>query len=680
MKKSNSFLWLLSFLFFIPPVIQAKIRTTVVTSSTEFHMGYLWHLHQPIYWPSPISAIYPRMERAWETIQKQDQGRQHPNPEKLREIFSVDDRIAVYQWRLVDAINSISFHPLSGAQVSYSGSLLENIISLGEADVLGYSPTWINNYRNFTPAKNAAQKSKLDFVNFTFHHSLAPLISPETLEMEIRLHQYIMKKTFNTESRGYFPTEMAFTPSMIPILKKLGITWTVIGNNHLARSSKDYPVIVGSGGENCDLPNKADQLNPNQGSSNYIRMQIDRGISPAAPAPFAFYPHKALYIDPQTGSTHTIDAIPADQALSWKDGYSSWDINLTESIRSKHSDARPPFFLLAHDGDNAWGGGFSYYQEWVKNLGEQTKSKNISISTVESYLEKYPIPSDDLVHVESGSWVNAESDFGSPQFINWHWPPSYKASGGIIQVDPSQGVSDKADFWRVNLATENSVKTAQQISGKAMRLEHVLNPVASDTAIEERAWHFYLGGLDSGFVYYGCHGDECERAVEAQKNAIKEILEPLADSKTKDKIGPTLFPPQRHPWNPGSKNFGVQYNYRITEFNKNDFFIWTYGFDVNDIKTAKVVVRFNGHYSPANRESQLYAASNKLGTWQNIELSRRVVDTVLKVKPDKIADYYWTQIKDAPVGYADYYIEAEDTIGNKTRSGIQHVYIGKPNL
>ena len=24
---------------------------------------------------------------------------------------------------------------------------------------------------------------------------------------------------------------------------------------------------------------------------------------------------------------------------------------------------------------------------------------------------------------EVGGWVNADGDFGSPQFINWNWPP-----------------------------------------------------------------------------------------------------------------------------------------------------------------------------------------------------------------------------------------------------------------
>lgn len=683
-KYKNNFLLWVFFLFNMEVVINichADISGTnprvEKTGGPPFFMGYLWHLHQPLYWPSAIGANYPRMERAWDTIQRQDQGRKHPQPEKLRDIFSVDDRVQAYQWRMRNALQSIFFQKLSGAQVSYSGALIENISSLGDVSALGYSPQWNQYYRQFYRELNGQGHHRLDFVNFNFHHSLGPLISTETLEMEIRLQQYLAEKTWGSQSRGYFPTEMAFAPQMIPTLKKLGVEWTILGNNHLARSAADFPLVIGSGGENCDLPNRADQLNPAQGSSSYLRLSIDRGVSPSAPIPFAFIPHKARYIDPSTGEIYKIDVVPADQALSWKDGFSPWDLNLTDPISSENSGGRPAFFLLAHDGDNAWGGGYSYYQEWVRNLSEQAQTKNIAISTVESYLQNFPVPNEDVVHVESGAWVNADSDFGSPQFINWHWPPTYKDSQGKIVVDPSKGVSDKADFWRVHVATENNVKTAQQILYPTPRLEHILNPVYGDTSVVERAWHFYLGGLDSGFVYYGCHGDECERAVEAQTHSLSGIRKLLESRASEDKTGPTLFLPQRHPWNPGGRNFGVQYNYKVTEASNNHFYVWTYGYDFSGINKMTLLVRFNKEKSPQYKESHLYENSSLLGSWQKIPLKKRIVETVLTVKPSQMADYYWTEVTEVPAGYADYYIEAEDNLGNRTRTLIQHVYIGK---
>jgi peptidoglycan hydrolase-like protein with peptidoglycan-binding domain len=63
--------------------------------------------------------------------------------------------------------------------------------------------------------------------------------------------------------------------------------------------------------------------------------------------------------------------------------------------------------------------------------------------------------------------------------INWHWPPSY-SSGAVNVVDPRVRVSDKADVWRVHIATENRVKTAQQIqntlTGYTNRIDQIRDP------------------------------------------------------------------------------------------------------------------------------------------------------------------------------------------------------------
>jgi len=53
----------------------------------------LWHLHHPIYWPDRRNnGGDHHYEDAWDSIQQQDGGRQHPSPEILRNIFGLDDR------------------------------------------------------------------------------------------------------------------------------------------------------------------------------------------------------------------------------------------------------------------------------------------------------------------------------------------------------------------------------------------------------------------------------------------------------------------------------------------------------------------------------------------------------------------------------------------------------------
>src|SRR5205823_12914859 len=116
-------------------------------AATGLHTSWLWHLHQPIYWPDHKGSDTNHYEAAWDTIQQQDAGRGHPTPEVLRNIFGLDDRINAYQGRPHDALSSISSYLNSAAQVSYSGAMMENVQSLGGANQLGYGSSWYSGNR-----------------------------------------------------------------------------------------------------------------------------------------------------------------------------------------------------------------------------------------------------------------------------------------------------------------------------------------------------------------------------------------------------------------------------------------------------------------------------------------------------------------------------------------------------
>src|SRR5438105_4421905 len=90
--------------------------------NNSVHTSFLWHLHQPIYWPDKRAAT-DHYENAWDTIMAQDAGRQHPSPEIVRQVFGLDDRIAAYQYRPKDSLSSITWLSKAGVQVNYSGAL-----------------------------------------------------------------------------------------------------------------------------------------------------------------------------------------------------------------------------------------------------------------------------------------------------------------------------------------------------------------------------------------------------------------------------------------------------------------------------------------------------------------------------------------------------------------------------
>src|SRR6059058_2431687 len=110
-------------------LLASSCLSTLVGSN--LHTSWLWHLHQPIYWPDHKVSTTNHYEAAWDTIQQQDLGRAHPSPEILRNVFGLDDRVAAYQSRPRDALNNLLGYANAGAQMSYSGALMENVQSLG---------------------------------------------------------------------------------------------------------------------------------------------------------------------------------------------------------------------------------------------------------------------------------------------------------------------------------------------------------------------------------------------------------------------------------------------------------------------------------------------------------------------------------------------------------------------
>ncbi len=640
----------------------------------------MWHLEQPIYWPDQQASGTDRYERAWESLVHRDGGAAHPQND-LREIFGKDDRVAVYQWRARDAINSIRGHAEAGAQISYSGGLIENIFSLGAAYQLGYSPGWYNALREARAwTTSGASKPRCDIVLFPFHHPLLPLCDDSTIRKEIQLYKSIYPDAWSASpgaSHGLFPSEMAFSTRVIPMLAAEGITWVFVSGEKLSRACSDFPVVLGSGGINCDPPNAADQLNPAQ--SNYYRVSISRGCAPAEAYPFAYTPHRAQHVNPDTGAIAQMIVVPCAQAVSWEDGYAAIGTGHFNNLQTHNDPNRPMLVVLAHDGDNAWGGGYSYYMEAVPNLVNSAQSSGYTASVVEEYLADHPVPANDVVHVEDGAWVNADGDFGSPIMLNWNWP-LVNASG---QIDIASGWAEDERNWAAITAAQNRVDTAEQIAG-SVNLRRILYPDAAATSAE-RAWHYFLGSLNSGYMYYGTAEDMEVKPTVACNEAVQHA-DAVIGNGSGDATAPTVWIPQRHPWNPGSLNFGPQYGYRQYQSN-GDFWVWTFVHDVSGIASVTFKYRLDsdGANPLSSTQNETYAGGAEVGAWQSLPMNFRQFPkgNVLNDPsidffelPTYIADEYYVQVTGIRSKLLDYYVEAIDTRGYVRRSPIQHVYVG----
>ena len=480
-------------------------------------------------------------------------------------------------------------------------------------------------------------------------------------------------------SAGFFPAEMCFSERMIPVLASEGIQWTIVPDVHIARACADYPYAANQ--DNCDPPNPADQQNPAQGY--FYPQSISRGVTTKVPVPYGLRPHRAQYTDPQSGAVTSLTVVPAADGMSWNEGYGLYGTGEIDAIASRNDPAKPMLVLFAHDGDNAWQGGYSYYHENVTQFSHAADRKGYEPTTVAEYLADHPVAEDDVVHVEDGGWVNADGDFGSPQFINWNWP-LVNSSG---QFDVANGWAEDERNWAVLTAAVNRVLTAEQYAG-APDIARVVDPRQPGTTRVEKAWHHLLAGHESGYMYYGAALDMEVKASLAANSAIRFADSVLAGGGT-DLTPPTVWLPQRLPWNPGGKGGGSLWRYPggAGASMSQDFWVWTFVSDVSGVDTVRFRYRLSADTTrrQPSAENRTYAGGSGVGPWQVMGMTRRAFpagnylndpNINFFVMPLAIADEYYVQVTGLKNVLADYYVEAVDDLGNVKRTAIQHVWVG----
>lgn len=656
---------------------------------SQVHTSYLWHLHQPVYWPEQSQWDPNVYQKAWESYWLKTNngnwyadGQQHPLND-LFEIFSKDDRKAVYQWRAKDAVQSLLSHPEAGAQVCYSGSLIENVNSLASAGQMGYSSGWQNNYITARGWQTSGGKPRLDITAFSMHHSLSPLVSERVLRKQLQVYKQAYNETFCTSpnySKGYWPAECSFSERIIKVLAQEGIEWSVIANSHLARTLNDYPLNFGTSGCNIDPPNGADMVATN--GLHWWNGQID-GRGGAFAAPYCYQAHKAKYVDPETGTEYKITVVPMCDLLSYKNGYALMGTGEIDThIAPYNNQAHPSIVLMAHDGDNAWGGGYDYYANSVPQFANAAAAQGYVPTTIQQFLTDHPVPENDIVHVEDGSWFNAESDWGHPQFINWLWP----MYTGDYSFNPN-GWTEDARNWAVLVAAENRVNMAEDLSG-GTDLNDILHPAGSSSAAE-KAWHHILPAFASDYMYYGSSLD-----MEVKQTLACNIASGYADQEIDNHPGidntpPTVFIPQRYPYNPGGIGFGPTYSYQQHQ-NSSDFTVWTFAYDVSGLQSVILKYRLDndGSNPLTDNDNDTYAGGSGVQVWQSIYMTERIFpagnvtgnpDINFFILPDYIANEYYAQVSGLSDTLVDYYIEASDAFGNVFKTPIQHVYVGNYN-
>ncbi len=300
--------------------------------------------------------------------------------------------------------------------------------------------------------------------------------------------------------------------------------------------------------------------------------------------------------------------------------------------------------VLHHDGDNYGGGTDSYYgsnfQAFVDWL--QANPTRFVCTTVQDYLDQFPPDPNDVIHVEDGSWSGADN--GDPEFKKWLGDPA------------ADGYSPDRNSWAVVTAAGNLVRTADRI-----------DPASANTA---NAWKYLLNAEASDYWYWdgSQNGIWDSHPTRAANQAVPYAQAVIAGGA--DLTGPTIFLPQREPYNPGGTEWGIA--------QPSDFEVWTYAFDVSGLASVTLKLRGDrdGAIPPAGADNDTYAGGPGVTAWSSLPMTASDMASRSDPLPLFRAERYAATVAGAADTLLDYYVEAVDGNGNVSRSPIRHVWVG----
>ena len=597
-------------------------------TNPPIYIAFLWHMHQPIYWP-------------YENVTQTAAANRYSY--SLYDIFN--QRVGPYTaWpktAVQKGINENMAH--FGAQVSFSGSLVENLNNLESAGNQNFT-NWKSHWNYIKNQKTSLNNPRLDMVGFGYYHPLMGLIDETDIRKQVQEHKRIFAQNFTgSYSKGIFPPENAFSPRMIPALVKEGFEWVLVDNIHFDRACLGYPYATGG---NLYEPNKADQVNPNP--NDWI--QLNGLWAPTkVSAGWGHRPHYVQYIDPATGQSYKIIAVPTSRYLGNEDGRGGFGALNYEQVLSQleqyNTDPNHPILVvLHHDGDNYGGGSEGYYNNNFQNFVNWLKENptRFVCTTIQDYLDMFPPSQNDLIHIEDGSWSGADN--GDPEFLKWNGHPG------------SDGYSPDRNSWGIMTAAKNFVQTAEQI-----------NANSNDTKL---AWKYYLVGQTSCYWYWdgsenGIWDSHPARAANLAIPYAKNVIQ-----TGQDQTGPTIYLPQRKPYNPGEKEWLINQPSNMN--------VWTYVFDISGLKYVKLKYRYDydGVNDPNTNHNETYAGGSDVSDWQELEMAGTYIPSRTNPAPLYKAKEFSALISGLANKLVNYYVEAEDSLGNISRSPIREVWIG----
>jgi hypothetical protein len=339
------------------------------------------------------------------------------------------------------------------------------------------------------------------------------------------------------------------------------------------------------------------------------------------------------YTDPE-GVVSKIIAVPAERYIGNEDARGGFGALQYPDVLGQVYDQmvahgtfdpqHPPFFLLHSDGDNHGGGAESYYKHNTGRLVEWIKGDpRFELVTIRDYLQTFPPDPEQAVHIEPGAWSGADN--GDPQFMKWF--SRYH-----------EAYSPDLNSWAVLTALQNAVHSIEDTRPTSRLLATITRLMLT----AETSCYWYWTGQT---VWDQQVTHAANLGYEHAGSEIDAIL-----TAGKDRTGPTLFAPWVTPENPGGKRWGQG----CLQDAPRQGIVHTFVYDISGVKRVTLILRTpRGETAFAMQDNGAYP--NQTGAAVT-------------------ANYYTA---DLPVGAGDvrYFIEAEDTQGNVSRSALERVYL-----
>ncbi len=542
-----------------------------------------------------------------------------------------DQRAGPYSAFIPDAVRQYVEGGLShaGLSTSWSGSLIEQLERCErEGLCYGHYERWAEPLRAMAQARTALGNARVNFSAFGFFHPLMPLVPARNIVKQILLHRGLIERVFGVPaSRILFPPETAFHVRMIPALCEAGVQAVIYDSIHRARACQRYPYAGPQ--EGMLPPNAAEQENPP--GQDWLQLQHVWAGSKISPS--LLRPEYIRYEDP-AGKVHSIIGVPAERYLGNEDARGGFGaLRYPEALGQVYDslaasgtwDPRhPPFFLLHSDGDNYGGGADSYSRHNTGQLVQWIQGDpRFELTTVEDYLQQFPLDPKQTVHVEPGSWSGADN--GDPQFMKWF--SRYR-----------EAYSPDLNSWAVLTALQNALHTLEDA-----------HPDAPGRAEAER---LMLTAETSCYWYWTGQEVWDAQVTEAANRALTYIQGELnaVVSGHQDRTGPTIFPPWMLPENPGGQTWGHQGLQPAAR----EGVVHTFIHDVSGLKRVVLKLRRDG------REEALPMCDGGVYPCRT---------------GARASAHLFTCALPVGAGNVRYVIEAEDARGNVSQSALERVFL-----